>query len=56
MAAKKKDAAGGVVVQKPKTNVYTMMLILSFIAIVTACVLLWLEMSSYGTWPQWKIN
>lgn len=56
MAAKKKDVADGVVVQKPKTNVYTMMLILSLIAIVTACILLWLELSTYGEFPQWRVN
>jgi len=35
-------------------SVYTMMLILSLIALLTACVLLWMELSSYGSWPQWK--
>lgn len=38
----------GVVVQKPRSNVYTTMLFLSFIAIIIACLCLWLEMRSYN--------
>ena len=38
----------GVVVQKPKSDVYTTMLFLSLIAIVIACLCLWLEMRSYN--------
>jgi hypothetical protein len=38
----------GVVVQKPKSDVYTTMLFLSFIAILIACLCLWLEMRSYN--------
>lgn len=37
----------GVVVKKPKSDVYTTMLILSFIAIVTGIILLVLEMRRY---------
>jgi hypothetical protein len=35
-------------------SIYTMMLILSLIALTAACVLLWMELSSYGSWPQWR--
>jgi hypothetical protein len=38
----------GVVVQKPKSDVYTTMLFLSFIAILIACLCLWLEMRAYN--------
>lgn len=38
----------GVVVQKPKSDVYTTMLFIAFIAIVIACLCLWLEMRSYN--------
>lgn len=38
----------GVVVQKPKSDVYTTMLFLSFIAIIIACLCLWLEMRAYN--------
>jgi hypothetical protein len=38
----------GVVVQKPKSDIYTTMLFLSFIAIVIACLCLWLEMRAYN--------
>lgn len=45
-------------VQKQRINVYTMMLIISFFALVTACVLLWLELSSYneGKYPYWDTS
>jgi hypothetical protein len=33
--------------QKPKTDIYTIMLILSLIAIIVGCVLLYLEIKSY---------
>lgn len=38
----------GVVVQKPKSDVYTTMLFLSFIAIIIACMCLFLEMRAYN--------
>ena len=41
--------------QKPRSNVYTMMLILSLAAIVTSCVVLYLHLDKYGTYPWWKI-
>lgn len=41
-------AAGrGVVVEKPKANIYTALLALSFVAIVVACICLYAEMSAY---------
>ena len=47
---------GGGGSQKPEFSIYTMMLVLSMIAMTTACVLLWMELSSYGDWPQWKVR
>ena len=35
----------GVFVQKQRANVYTMMLIVSFLFIITACIFLYAEMS-----------
>ena len=48
--AKKAKApkAPGEAIEKPGMNVYTMMLILSLIAITTACILLYMELGSYG--------
>ena len=43
-------------VAKQRLNVYTVMLIVSFIAICTACVLLYLELSQYGAYPWWKVD
>lgn len=43
--------------EKQGTNVYTVMLILSFLAIVTACVVLSMELQRFG-FPEtvpWKI-
>ena len=39
--------------QKQKTNVYTVMLFISFVAIVTAIVLLWMELQQWGDFPWW---
>lgn len=48
------ELASGQLEVKQRTSVYTVMLILSFIAICTACTLLWLELHRYGKMPQWK--
>ena len=40
-------ATRGVKVEKPPANIYTMLLVLSFIAIVVACVCLYAEMKAY---------
>ncbi len=40
--------------EKPKSDVYTMMLVVALIAVTVACVMLWLEGSSYGAWPWWN--
>ena len=37
----------GVVVQKPKFDVYTMLLIIAFLAIVIGCICLALELNRY---------
>lgn len=42
------------VVQKQPLNVYTVMLIVSFFAIITACLLLYLELKQWGSFPWWK--
>jgi hypothetical protein len=41
-------------VQKQKLNVYTVMLIVAFVALLTACLLLYLELRQYGSMPWWK--
>jgi hypothetical protein len=40
--------------EKPRFDIYTMMLILAFLAITVACFLLWFELQAYGPFPQWK--
>ena len=39
---------------KPGTNVYTVMLILSFCALLTATMLLAMELNRFGSYPWWK--
>ena len=42
--------------QKQKINVYTMMLIISFFAILTSCILLYMELQQYGAYPWWNTS
>ena len=42
--------------QKQKTNVYTVMLFISFVAIVTAIVLLRMELQLWGDYPWWRTS
>ena len=44
----------GGVVQKQQLNVYTVMLIVAFCAISIACLLLYLELRRWGSFPWWK--
>jgi hypothetical protein len=47
-SAKSAAPAGrGVVVEKPKANIYTALLVLSFVAIVVGCICLYAEMNAY---------
>jgi hypothetical protein len=48
------DLSTGLPAQKPRTNVYTMMLLLSFVAIIVAVVVLWAALGEYGDFPQWE--
>ena len=40
-------AARGVVVEKPRPDIYTVLLVLSLVAIVIGCLCLYLEMRAY---------
>lgn len=40
--------------QKQKTNVYTVMLFISFAAIVLASILLYQELKMWGDYPWWR--
>lgn len=42
--------------QKQKTNVYTVMLFISFCAIVLACILLYMELQLWGDFPWWRTS
>ncbi len=41
-------------VQKQNLNVYTVMLIVSFAALLIGCLLLLFELMRYGAFPWWK--
>jgi len=41
--------------RKTNLNIYTVMLIISFTALTTGAILLFLELSRYGSWPQWNV-
>jgi hypothetical protein len=47
-AAKGPVPTRGVVVEKPKANIYTMLLVLSLVAVVIGCLCLYFEMNDYG--------
>ncbi len=42
------------VVQKQGTNIYSVMLILSFLALTIGSILLYMELSKYGSYPWWS--
>ncbi|HEX3727101.1 MAG TPA: hypothetical protein VHV08_12690 [Pirellulales bacterium] len=49
LGSKSADTASrGVVVEKPKANIYTVLLILSFLAILVGCLCLYFEMKAYN--------
>ncbi|MCA9154062.1 MAG: hypothetical protein KDA55_18935 [Planctomycetales bacterium] len=43
-------------VEKPRFNVYTMMLIISLIFIILAIVMLYNELALYGSYPWWNTS
>jgi hypothetical protein len=51
--ARKAKPREGVVVQKQPTDIYAVMLMISLGAVLIACVMLWLQLSAYGPFPQW---
>ncbi len=38
----------GLIVEKPPANIYTVLLVLSFVAVLIGCLSLYLEMSAYN--------
>jgi hypothetical protein len=40
--------------QKQGTNIYTVMLMLTFVFIVTATVMLAMELNRFGSYPWWQ--
>jgi len=43
-------------VVKQGTNIYTVMLILAFLALVTSCILLYMELTQFGNYPWWNTS
>ena len=48
------NAPRGVLVQRPKASVYTVMLVIALLAILLASLFLWLEIGKYGGLGQIK--
>ena len=46
-------SARGVYVDRPGFNIYTMMLVLAFLALVTGSVFMYLELYDYGPGKPW---
>lgn len=42
--------------QKQRTSIYTMMLLLAFVATTIGWVVLWLELREYGEYPWWRTD
>jgi len=42
------NVPGGVIVQRPRANVYTVLLAISLVAIVIGCLCMYGELSTYG--------
>lgn len=42
--------------QKQKLSVYTMMLVIAFFCLITACVLLYQELTLWGSYPWWNTD
>jgi len=41
-------------VRKSPLNIYTAMLMISFIALTIGAILLYMELQRWGSWPQWN--
>ncbi len=54
MSLPSSSSPGQPAVQKQGTNIYTVMLILTFLALVTGTVLLSMELNRYGSYPWWR--
>ena len=52
--AAKRPAGIAMPIKKPPTDIFTVMLMISLAAVLVACVLLYLELSTYGSYPWWK--
>ena len=52
--AKKPKAAPAGPVQKQPTDIYTVMLIISTVAVLVGCILLLLELNRFGSYPWWN--
>ena len=54
MSLPSSSSPGQPAVQKQGTNIYTVMLILAFLALCTGTVLMAMELNRYGDYPWWK--
>lgn len=52
MSPQSSDKAG----RKSSLNIYTVMLLMSFIALTIGAILLFMELQRFGDWPQWRTS
>ncbi len=50
---KSKSGEPAVAVRKRPLDIYSLMLLLAFVAVSIASVLLWLRLKEYGEYPWW---
>ena len=46
--------APAVPVNKAPTDIYTVMIVISTLAVAVGCILLLMELNRYGSYPWWK--
>lgn len=56
LASSGKSGAAAGPMQKQKLNVYTVMLVIAFLCILTSCILLYQEVTRWGKYPWWDTN
>ena len=49
-----RSKAPAVPVNKAPTDIYTVMIVISTLAVAVACILLLMELNRYGSYPWWK--
>ncbi len=49
-----RSPADSIALKKQAADIYTIMLIISLVAVLIACILLFAELQTYGSYPWWN--